>query len=183
MLIHLVQPNSVAVPYCQQAPKNSELNGLFQCQYQGADQKNFVGGVAVGGAGTIPFGKSAPLDPLGSCLANPDGPIADGSQLTDITSDPGVKGGSAGSSDTGPNTKTAAGETTTSASTAEATTAVATTDEATATATTVAETIVAPAATSAASSSGSSFQLQNAKDAQALNAKFATMTADSSCNG
>ncbi len=83
-------PDSLAVPYCQQAPQNEELNGLFQCQYQGANQNVFVGNVDVGGQGTIPFGLNAPLSPAGSCAANPNGPIADGSQLTDITDDPGV---------------------------------------------------------------------------------------------
>ncbi|EJF60601.1 hypothetical protein DICSQDRAFT_147813 [Dichomitus squalens LYAD-421 SS1] len=47
--------DSHAVPYCQEAPKNSELNGLFQCQYLGTDQQTFVGGLALGSAGTIPF--------------------------------------------------------------------------------------------------------------------------------
>ncbi|KLO18041.1 hypothetical protein SCHPADRAFT_886494 [Schizopora paradoxa] len=96
-------PDSLAVPYCQQAPQNQELNGLFQCQYQGANQKLFVGNIAVGGQGTIPFGQNSPLSPAGSCAANPNGPIADGSQLTDITDDPGVgsTGGSSNSSDSG----------------------------------------------------------------------------------
>ncbi|KAI0657952.1 hypothetical protein C8Q70DRAFT_250526 [Cubamyces menziesii] len=83
-------PTSESVQYCQQAPKNAELNGLFQCQFQGAKADTFVGGVAVGGAGTIPFGLSAPLSPPGSCPANPSGPIPDGQQLSDITQDPGL---------------------------------------------------------------------------------------------
>ena len=37
------QPTSQAVPYCQQAPKNPELNGLFQCQFQGADETTASG--------------------------------------------------------------------------------------------------------------------------------------------
>ncbi|KAH9889043.1 hypothetical protein C8Q73DRAFT_654574 [Cubamyces lactineus] len=168
-------PNSQAVPYCQQAPKNPELNGLFQCQFQGADQQTFVGGLKVGAAGTIPFGHSAPLSPLGSCPANPTGPIADGSQLTDITSDPGLQNigsssssGSSGSSSSDDNAASA-----TTAAVTSTTEAVATSTAAAASSTT--------AAASSGSSSGS-FQLQNAKDAQALNAKFATLTADSSCN-
>ena len=80
-----MQPNSQAVPYCQKAPNNSELNGLFQCQYQGADQQTFVGDLALGSVGTIPFGLSTPLSPLGSCAANPTGPVVDGSQLIDVT--------------------------------------------------------------------------------------------------
>ena len=83
-------PDSLSVPYCEQAPKNPELNGLFQCQFQGANLALGTGNVAVGGSGTIPFGQSSPLSPPGSCPANPAGPIAPGSQLTDITNDPGV---------------------------------------------------------------------------------------------
>ncbi|KAI0749079.1 hypothetical protein C8Q74DRAFT_1222713 [Fomes fomentarius] len=49
-------------------------------------------------AGTIPFGHAEALNPLGSCTANPDGPIADGTQLTDITQDPGLKNISGSSS-------------------------------------------------------------------------------------
>ena len=91
------------MPYCQSAPKNAELDGLFQCQFEGANQKTFVGGLALGAAGTIPFGHSAPLAVLGSCPANTAGPIADGTQLTDVTQDPGLQniaaeGGSADSS-------------------------------------------------------------------------------------
>ncbi|KAI0351921.1 hypothetical protein OH77DRAFT_1523808 [Trametes cingulata] len=83
-------PTSESVPYCQQAPKNAELNGLFQCQFQGAKQDTFVGGVKVGSPGTIPFGFTSPLSPPGSCPANPTGPIPDGQQLSDITQDPGL---------------------------------------------------------------------------------------------
>lgn len=83
-------PTAQSVPYCQTAPKNAELDGLFQCQFQGADPQAFVGGLTSGDEGTIPFGLDAPLDPAGSCKANPEGPIADGSQLSDLTQDPGV---------------------------------------------------------------------------------------------
>ncbi|KAI0666896.1 hypothetical protein C8Q78DRAFT_983615 [Trametes maxima] len=169
-------PNSVAVPYCQQAPKNEELNGLFQCQFQGANQQTFVGGLKVGDAGTIPFGHSAPLSPLGSCPANPDGPIADGSQLSDITQDPGldnVSGGDDSSSDSSSSDDGSADTTTTEAATS--------TEAAAATTSTAAAASTTTATASSGSSSGS-FQLQNGKDAQALNAKFASLTADSSCN-
>jgi hypothetical protein len=84
-------PSSLSVPYCQQAPNNTELTGLFQCQYKGANPTTFVGNVPVGQPGTIPFGQSAALSPPGSCPANPTGPIDDGTQLTDITSDPGLQ--------------------------------------------------------------------------------------------
>lgn len=83
-------PNALSVPYCQQAPKNAEINGLFQCQFQGNNPALFVGNIQAGGNGTIPFGQSAELNPAGSCPANPSGPIADGVQLTDIVSDPGI---------------------------------------------------------------------------------------------
>ncbi|KAH9847611.1 hypothetical protein C2E23DRAFT_787249 [Lenzites betulinus] len=198
-------PNSLAVPYCQQAPKNAELNGLFQCQYQGANQSSFVGGLTVGAVGTIPFGHSAPLSPLGSCPANPSGPIADGSQLTDITSDPGLQNidssSSGSASDSGSSsTPSATASASASASSASSTSDAggddddedcsedapsATASQAAATTTAAAApstTDAAPATTTAAASSSGSFQLQNAKDAQALNAKFATLTADSSCN-
>jgi hypothetical protein len=100
-------PSSLSVPYCQQAPKNPELNGLFQCQFQGANPTTFVGNVAVGGPGTIPFGQSTALKPPGSCPAHPSGPIADGTQLVDITQDPGVGGGKAPASDPTTTTPTA----------------------------------------------------------------------------
>jgi len=83
------------VPYCQQKPRNAELNGLFQCQFQGVDPKKFADGSAVGASGTIPLGQNAPLNPPGSCPANPSGPIPDGQQLTDIVQSPGVAGAAA----------------------------------------------------------------------------------------
>ncbi|KAI0644309.1 hypothetical protein C8Q79DRAFT_140415 [Trametes meyenii] len=177
-------PNSVAVPYCQQAPKNTELNGLFQCQFQGANQQTFVGGLKVGDAGTIPFGHSAPLSPLGSCPANPNGPIADGSQLSDITQDPGLDNVSGGEDDSSSDSSSGddGSEATTTAEAATSTEAAATSTEAVAATTSSA---AAASTTTAAASSGSSsgsFQLQNGKDAQALNAKFASLTADSTCN-
>ncbi len=150
---------------------------MFQCQFQGANQKTFVGGLALGAAGTIPFGHTEALNPLGSCAANPDGPIADGTQLTDITQDPGLKNVSGSSS--APSKSSASKPQKTSSAPAAASTTEAT-------ATTSTEVSAAPPAeTSSASSSSSSsnFQLQNALDAQELNAQFQTLTADSSCSG
>ena len=86
------QPTAQSVPYCQKAPRNAELNGLFQCQFQGDNPKVFVGGIAVGGPGTIPFGQNAPLSPPGSCPAHTSGPITDGTQLSDLTTSPGNAG-------------------------------------------------------------------------------------------
>ena len=150
------------MPYCQQAPKNAELAGLFQCQFQGANPKTFVGGVAVGQPGTIPFGLKAPLNPAGSCPANPNGPIAAGTQLVDITQNPGVGNTGSGAAAAPPAASSAA------AKSAAATAPVA--DSAT-------------ASPSPAAAGAGGFKLQNGKDAQALNAKFATLTAQSSCNG
>lgn len=160
-------PNSVAVPYCEKAPRNAELNGLFQCQFQSANQNTFVGGKSLGDAGTIPFGLNAPLNPLGSCKAHPAGPIADGTQLTDTIDDPGLgntvgtsKGSSTATPPKGANNGGSSSKPTASAPAAS------------------------PSVSSSASSSSSSssgFQAQNAADAQALNAKFATLTPDSAC--
>ncbi|EIW58815.1 uncharacterized protein TRAVEDRAFT_149253 [Trametes versicolor FP-101664 SS1] len=121
-------PTSESVQYCQQAPKNAELNGLFQCQFQGAKATTFVGGVAVGAAGTIPFGQTTPLSPAGSCPANPTGPIPDGQQLSDITQDPGlanVKGGSSAAAPPAASSVAAAPPAASSAAPPAATTAVA----------------------------------------------------------
>lgn len=82
-------PDSFSIPYCQQAPKNEELKGLFQCQFQGV-KPEFVGNLQPGAQGTVPFGLSSPVNPAGSCPAHTSGGIADGSQLVDITQDPGV---------------------------------------------------------------------------------------------
>jgi len=149
-------PSSESVQYCQQAPKNNELQGLFQCQFQGANPTTFVGGIAVGGFGTIPLGHSTPLSPPGSCSAHFAGPIADGTQLVDLTQNPGAPTTSP-SSGTKPASKTAPSAP--SAPSKEA----------------------PPASGSSASNNAGGFQLQNGKDAQALNAKFAALTASSAC--
>lgn len=163
-------PTSQSVPYCQSAPRNAELNGLFQCQFQGDDPKTFVGGTAVGGPGTIPFGKSAPLSPAGSCPANPSGPIADGSQLVDITQNPGVSG-------TTSSTITA-GNTGNSTVVSSGAGGVAQSNP-TASATMAGSTIAAVPSGTTSSSGG--FKLANGQAAQKLNAQFATLTAASSC--
>lgn len=159
-------PNSQAVPYCQQAPKNAELNGLFQCQFQGANLQTFVGGLSVGSAGTIPFGKTAPLNPPGSCPANPNGPIAAGTQLSAITSNPNAPDGSGApaSALAAPTASPAAAPSASSAPPPNPppTSAAANT----------------PAA-SPVTSSG--FALSNGKAAQQLNAQFSTLTATSPC--
>lgn len=83
----LLQPDSLQVPYCQQAPKNAELNGLFHCQFAGSKFPNFSGN-----GGTVPLGLTA-VNPPGSCPANPNGPVPDSTQLNTITQNPGVGGG------------------------------------------------------------------------------------------
>ncbi|KAI0085837.1 hypothetical protein BDY19DRAFT_964651 [Irpex rosettiformis] len=215
-------PNSVAIPYCQTAPKNNELSGLFQCQFQGSDQTTFVGGLKVGENGTIPFGQSSVLTPAGSCLAHPSGPIADGTQLVDQVDNPGTIDSSSSSSTT--NTTVSATSFTSSASSfvpsPSATTSLgtsandgqcgdgvdsvassavassdavmtATTDATTASptpsatqdATSFASATSSTAPSAAASTSSTEdFHLKNGEDAQALNAKFALLTADSPCN-
>jgi hypothetical protein len=97
-------PNSVSIPYCQKAPRHTELTGLFQCQFQGSNKQVFVGGVQVGGPGTIPFGRNAPVQPPGSCPANPGGPIPDGQQLVNIIQTPNapVPASSGGNGNTPP---------------------------------------------------------------------------------
>jgi len=81
-------PNSVGMPYCDTAPKNSELLGYFQCQFQGSNLSTFSNGEKAGGPNTLPFQHTA-LNPPGSCPAHPQGPIPDGQQLVDITQNPG----------------------------------------------------------------------------------------------
>ncbi|KAF8892066.1 hypothetical protein BD779DRAFT_1610249 [Infundibulicybe gibba] len=157
-------PTSLSVPYCQQAPRNAELNGLFQCQFAGANPKTFVGGIAVGQPGTIPFGATSPLSPPGSCPANPSGPIADGTQLVDATQNPGVAGG-APKQNNGANTQSSAPAIQPPSQTAAPLPAS------------------SPSASPAPKAAPSgNFQLQNGKDAQQLNAQFASLTANSPCN-
>lgn len=154
------------MPYCQEAPKNAELKGLFQCQFAGANPKVFVGGIAVGQPGTIPFGLNAPLSPAGSCPANPKGPITDGSQLVDIAQNPGAGGAGSDNGNAGtpppatpaPAPAPAPGKSTTS------------------------PVSTPPTAPTPATGAGG-FKLQNGKDAQTLNAKFATLSANSACQG
>ncbi|KIJ20625.1 hypothetical protein PAXINDRAFT_165529 [Paxillus involutus ATCC 200175] len=182
-------PTSQSVPYCQSAPRNAELAGLFQCQWQGDDPKTFVGGVVVGGSGTIPFGLSAPVSPPGSCPANPSGPIADGTQLVDTTQNPGVGGTS--NSTTGSNSTPTISATPTTIASAPPTGTTYPSDEdedgdcedettsAPPTATLTPTAAAVPS--SSPSSSSNSFSLSNGQAAQKLNAQFATLTATSSC--
>jgi len=156
-------PNSVYIPYCQQAPRNPELKGLFQCQFIGSKTNIFVGNVAVGAHGTIPRGMAKPLSPPGSCAAHPQGPIADGTQLSDIVTNPFASGSSntAGSDDTVvpdvPSTSGGNSPSTPSSATS-------------------------PTASVVAPSTSGGFKLQNGQDAQSLNRKFSTLDPNSSCD-
>ncbi|KIJ65151.1 hypothetical protein HYDPIDRAFT_89084 [Hydnomerulius pinastri MD-312] len=200
-------PTSQSVPYCQSAPRNAELNGLYQCQFQGDDPKTFVGGIAVGGNGTIPFGMSAPLSPAGSCPANPSGPIADGTQLVDLTQNPGVAAGNSTGTSTGNSTVSAAptvsatptntigsalptgtsdpsnvdgeGDCDDSGDGEPTPSAVSLATSAAATSTPTATGATTPSASP--SSGGSSFLLSNGQAAQKLNAQFASLTTTSTC--
>jgi hypothetical protein len=79
-----------SVPYCQESPKNQELNGFFQCQFESLDPKTFTGKVPLGQPGTMPQGQSSPMSPAGSCPASPQAPVPDGMQLVAMTQDPGA---------------------------------------------------------------------------------------------
>lgn len=79
-----------SVLYCQTAPKNSELRGLYPCQYDSNNLRTFTNGAALGAAGTRPFGSTAFVNPSGSCPAHLTGPIPSGKLLVSITNDPGV---------------------------------------------------------------------------------------------
>ncbi|KAJ6591633.1 hypothetical protein DFH09DRAFT_1417541 [Mycena vulgaris] len=144
---------------CPVLPESSHvplLSGLFQCQFQGASATTFVGGLSIGAPGTVPFSLTS-LSPPGGCKAHPSGPIPDGTQLVDLTQDPGV-----GASDSN-NGTTTSGSPVESPSAAVPPPTAATT------------TAAIPA------SSTSDFHLQNGLDAQKLNAQFQTLKAGSPC--
>ncbi|KAH7878925.1 uncharacterized protein C8R40DRAFT_1037481 [Lentinula edodes] len=177
-------PNSLAVPYCETAPQNSELNGFFQCQFQGSDQTSFVGGLSVGDAGTIPFGLSAAVNPAGSCPANPSGPVADGQQLNTITQNPGTPS-SSGSTASGSTGSTASSASVAPAAASSAASSSASTSDndgsGAAVGASASSTSTAGTTTSSSTSTSSGFALSNGQAAQALNAQFATLTASSTC--
>ncbi|ETW76838.1 hypothetical protein HETIRDRAFT_328638 [Heterobasidion irregulare TC 32-1] len=152
-------PDSLQVPYCQTAPRNVELDGLFHCQFASSDFTKFSGDQT----GNVPLGLAAAVSPPGSCPAKPDGPVPDGVQLNTLVQSPGT-----------PATAAAA-----STDAADPTTADAPADNAAAGGAAAAATPASTPATTSASSS--SFTLQNGLDAQALNAQFATLTAASPC--
>lgn len=168
----------------------------------------FVGGLAVGAPGTIPFGMTSPVNPPGSCPANPGGPIADGSQLTDITTVPIASGSSGPAADPASSSSTAAGPSSTSTTPADsdsssttpadpdsdscpAATATQSPDVTPSTTSPSMQTSDGATAASLAASTNAPVAgglskadlLANGQAAQKLNAQFATLTAGSSCNG
>ncbi|KAG2346733.1 hypothetical protein BDR05DRAFT_906286 [Suillus weaverae] len=177
-------PTSLSVPYCQSAPRNAELNGLFQCQFQGDNPTTFVGGIAVGGNGTIPFGMSAPVNPAGSCPANPSGPIADGSQLVDLTQNPGVGGTTTSKNTTSGSNSTSTVATPSAIPSSSSSNSGCGEDPAESTPTaspTMAASSAAAASSATPSSTSGNFKLANGQNAQKLNAQFATLTTTSLC--
>lgn len=185
-------PDSLQVPYCQTAPRNAELDGLFHCQFASSDFTKFSGDQT----GNVPLGLTAAVSPPGSCPAKPDGPVPDGVQLNTLVQSPGTPAtaaaASGAASGTAADPTTAADPASGSAATSteaadpadstdavDPTTADASADNAAAGGAAAA---AAPASTPATTSaSSSSFTLQNGLDAQALNAQFATLTAASPC--
>lgn len=181
---------------------------MYQCQFKGVNPKTFVGGLAVGAPGTIPFGMTSPVNPPGSCPANPGGPIADGSQLTDITTVPFASGSSAPAADP-TSSSTAAGPSSTSTTPAEDSSSTTPSDPDSDSCPAVPATQsptpdVTPSTTSpsmqtsdgatpaslaastnapAAGPLSKADLLANGQAAQKLNAQFATLTAGSSCDG
>lgn len=190
-------PDSLASLYCQTAPQNDELNGLFQCQFAGVKQDTFTGNVKAGAAGTVPLGLDS-LNPAGSCPANPDGPVADGQQLNKLVQSPGTGngggsgngngngngGGNADPSTTSapkptatPDTGNGSGTVTVTLTQVRTVTVTAGGNNATPTPTSTDD--LAPAASVEATKS---FQRQNGLDAQKLNRSFQSLTADSPCD-
>ncbi|CAE6410966.1 unnamed protein product [Rhizoctonia solani] len=179
-------PDSLASLYCQTAPKNAELNGLFQCQFAGVKQDTFTGNVKAGGAGTVPLGGTAP-NPAGSCPANPKGPVADGQQLNQLVQDPGsgtsgnIGGGNGNGNDNDtsvPDNGNGSGTVTVTRTQIKTVTVTAGGADATPTATLIND-AGTPAVTADAAKP---FLLQNGKDAQKLNNSFQSLNDNSSCN-
>lgn len=179
------------MPYCQTAPKNQELNGLFHCQFAGSDFTTFSGDQT----GNVPLGLNE-VNPAGSCPAKTDGPVPDGVQLNTLTTDPGAGGVNntgdesteddngtvdddnecTDGGDTGANNGSGATVTVTvtAAPTATAAPSTGTVPSTGSTNTTVSD----PAPSS---SSSTDFQRQNGLDAKALNDEFPNISADDAC--
>ncbi|KAI0313310.1 hypothetical protein OF83DRAFT_1142091 [Amylostereum chailletii] len=96
-------PDKSQFPFCQRAPKNPELNGLFHCQFSGSDFTKFS--PSGNQTETIPLGLNAPVNPPGACPASPSGPVPDGKQLQTLVSSPGVPFNADGTSPTAMNSR------------------------------------------------------------------------------
>ncbi|CAG8743335.1 14940_t:CDS:2, partial [Acaulospora colombiana] len=174
---------SQSVLYCQSAPRNQELSGLFQCQFQGVNDNIFTGGVPAGSPGTIPFGRSSAPSPPGSCPANPGGKIPDGQQLNNIVNNPGSgntggnnnnNGNNGNNNNNGNNGNNGNGNNGNG-------------QQAPAPTTTAAAPANTPPAnnnngnTGTTPSTGTGFQLSNAQAAQQLNVKFQSLAVGGAC--
>ncbi|KAK0452076.1 uncharacterized protein EV420DRAFT_690943 [Desarmillaria tabescens] len=163
-------PDSLQVPYCQTAPKNAELNGLFHCEFAGSDFTKFSGDQT----GNVPLGLTA-VNPPGSCPAKPDGPVPDGVQLNTLVTNPIAGSTSSNSSSSTSSTSVASSGSTTASAANNGGAGVAAGSSSTASAP-----AVATASTSSAADT-TGFQKQNGEDAKTLNAQFASLTASSPC--
>ncbi|KAH8109626.1 hypothetical protein DFH11DRAFT_910893 [Phellopilus nigrolimitatus] len=173
-------PDSLQVPYCQTAPDNTELSGLFHCQFASSDFTKFSGDQT----GNVPLGLSA-VSPAGSCPAKTDGPVPDGVQLNSLVQSPGTPeggnatgGASASSAPAGasPSSSTITGATASAASS----TPVASSPLTAVSSSSAAAPSIAAAATSSAPGA-QPFTLQNGLDAQKANAAAATLASGSAC--
>lgn len=163
-------PDSLQVPYCQTAPKNAELNGLFHCQFQGTVKNGFSGDQT----GNTPLGGVA-VNPIGSCPAKQDGPVPDGVQLNTLVQNPGVGSSSGTSSGASSNNSSS----TSTAATAAATSASSSASTGSSSSGSAGSSSTGSSSTNA--STTSSFQKQNGLDAIALNQQFASLTPSSPC--
>ncbi|KAK0442810.1 uncharacterized protein EV420DRAFT_1072550 [Desarmillaria tabescens] len=158
-------PDSLQVPYCQTAPKNAELNGLFHCEFAGSDFTKFSGDQT----GNVPLGLTS-VNPPGSCPAKPDGPVPDGVQLNTLVTNPIAGSTSSNSSSSTGSTPVASSVTPTASAVNNG---VAAGSSSTAS--------VVPTASTSSAADTTGFQKQNGEDAKALNAQFASLTASSPC--
>ncbi|KAJ8454367.1 hypothetical protein ONZ45_g19337 [Pleurotus djamor] len=175
-MIRLAQifPDSLQVPYCQTAPKNTELNGLFHCQFAGSDFTKFSGDQT----GNLPLGLTA-VNPPGSCPAKTDGPVPDGVQLNTLVDSPGVASSAAPPAaavqtppdvaDTAPPVRIVGGQ-----GQGQAIAPPANNQNQGAV-------TPPPQAAPQADPNAKPFTLANGQDAKALNAQFASLTPESSC--
>ncbi|KAK0496622.1 hypothetical protein EDD18DRAFT_1320074 [Armillaria luteobubalina] len=174
-LLFVQQPRN-ACPTAKLPPKNSELNGLFHCEFAGSDFTKFSGDQT----GNVPLGLSA-VNPPGSCPAKPDGPVPDGVQLNTLVQNPGAGSSgstSSGSSSSGSSSSPAPASSASSAASSSTASAInnAGADDAVGSSPTS-----SAVASTSTGTSATGFQKQNGEDAKALNAQFASLTASSPC--